>query len=89
MSQNPDHATTGIMAGIYRHYKGGYYQVLGIAAHSETDEQMVVYVSLNGIELPGPRLRVRPLSMWFDTVQAPESKDFVPRFYYVGPEIPR
>ena len=40
-------------AGIYKHYKGGYYQVLGVAAHSETDEMMVVYVSLTGIEMPG------------------------------------
>jgi hypothetical protein len=31
-----------MQAGIYKHYKGGYYQVLGLGAHSETDEKMVV-----------------------------------------------
>jgi len=72
-------------AGIYRHYKGGHYQVLGIAAHSETEELMVVYVALTGIEMPGPRMRVRPLAMWRETVNPTrENPDGVPRFEYVG-----
>lgn len=50
-----------MQAGIYRHYKGGYYQVLGVAQHTETDEVMVVYVSLDATQ-PGPRMRVRPLT---------------------------
>jgi len=48
-----------MMTGIYKHYKGGYYQILGVAAHSETGEEMVVYVSLDATQ-PGPRMRVRP-----------------------------
>lgn len=76
-----------IAAGVYRHYKGGYYQVLGIAAHTETDELMVVYVSLTGAHLPGPRMRIRPLEMWLDVVTH-EGKH-VPRFEYVGLEIPQ
>lgn len=50
--------------GSYRHYKGGEYQVLGIARHSETDEQLVVYRCLydNG------SLWVRPLAMFLETV---------------------
>ena len=86
-----------VQCGIWRHYKGGHYQVLGIAAHSETDELMVVYVSLDGINLPGPRIRVRPLSMWFE--QVPIAVDHisadrdvtasVQRFTYIGPELPR
>lgn len=79
-------------AGIWRHYKGGHYQVLGIAAHSETNEPMVVYVSLDGLHLPGPRMRVRPLSMWFDRVPftTPDGINTErSRFTYIGPELPR
>lgn len=72
-----------IYAGVYRHYKGGYYQVLGIAAHSETEERMVVYVSLDASR-PGPRMRVRPESMWHDLVSDPHSGEKVKRFAYVG-----
>ncbi len=32
-----------LQPGLYRHYKGGTYQVIGVARHSETDEQLVVY----------------------------------------------
>lgn len=76
-----------IAAGIWRHYKGGLYQVLGVAAHSETEERMVVYVSLTGIDLPGPRLRVRPLHTWLDVVEWPDG-EHRPRFEYVGLELP-
>ena len=31
------------LPGRYRHYKGGEYEVIGIARHSESDEQLVVY----------------------------------------------
>ena len=31
--------------GIYRHYKGGYYRVLGIAEHESTNARMVIYHS--------------------------------------------
>jgi hypothetical protein len=48
-------------SGVYQHYKGGFYQVLGIGQHTETDEVVVVYVSLDAYQ-SGPRMRVRPLS---------------------------
>lgn len=76
-----------LACGVYRHYKGGFYMVIGVAAHTETDERMVVYVSLTGANLPGPRLRVRPLSMWVDVVE--HEGVHVPRFEYVGLEIPQ
>ncbi|GBQ92830.1 hypothetical protein AA23498_1560 [Acetobacter nitrogenifigens DSM 23921 = NBRC 105050] len=51
--------------GRYRHYKGGFYTVLGVARHSETEEPLVVYRS----ETQGG-LWVRPLSMWLETVNS-------------------
>jgi hypothetical protein len=48
-------------AGIYRHYKGGLYQVLGVGQHTETNEIVVIYIPLQHEEShTGPRLRVRP-----------------------------
>ena len=54
-----------IKPGIYRHYKGNRYQVLGIARHSETMEEMVVYRALYG----EGGLWVRPASMWNELVE--------------------
>lgn len=53
-----------IRIGRYRHFKGGLYRVEGIAKHSETLEEMVVYRS----ETEPEKLWVRPLSMWEETV---------------------
>ena len=51
-----------IRSGKYRHYKGKDYEVLGVARHSETEEQMVVYRCLYG----DYSLWVRPLTMFRD-----------------------
>lgn len=48
----------------YRHYKGGLYEVITLATHSETQEPLVIYKSL----LFGS-VYARPLSMWFDLVE--------------------
>ncbi|MBQ8697153.1 MAG: DUF1653 domain-containing protein [Clostridia bacterium] len=53
-----------IKPGRYRHFKGNEYEVLYIAHHSETMEDMVVYRALYGER----EVWVRPASMWFDTV---------------------
>ena len=37
-----------IPLGIYRHYKGNKYEVIGLARHSETLDDMVIYKALNG-----------------------------------------
>jgi len=50
--------------GIYEHYKGNKYQVLGVAVHSETLEELVVYKALYGERLTW----VRPLKMFLETV---------------------
>lgn len=51
--------------GKYRHFKGGEYELLGIAKHSETLEPMVVYRALYG----EGGLWVRPAAMWTETVE--------------------
>lgn len=67
-----------IRIGRYRHFKGGEYEVLGIAAHSETHEQLVVYRPLYN----DTGLWVRPLAMFLESV-AHEGKT-VPRFAWLG-----
>ncbi len=64
--------------GRYRHYKGNYYEVLGIARHSETEEHLVVYRCLYG----DFSLWVRPLAMFNETVIVGGCE--VPRFAWVG-----
>lgn len=54
-----------IRPGRYRHFKGGEYEVLGTALHSETKEPMVVYRALYG----EGGLWVRPAVMWSEHVQ--------------------
>jgi len=67
-----------IKTGSYRHYKGGKYQVLGAARHSETLEEFVVYRALYGKK----ELWVRPMKMFFEKVTADGKK--VPRFTFAG-----
>ena len=67
-----------IKPGRYRHFKGKEYEVLGVARHSETEEELVVYRALYG----DFSLWVRPVSMWNETVER-DSKTFR-RFTYIG-----
>lgn len=69
-----------IKLGRYRHFKGGEYEVIGIARHSETREEMVVYRALYG----EGGLWVRPASMWEETVTRDGKTS--PRFTYIGEE---
>jgi hypothetical protein len=66
--------------GLYRHYKGNDYRVLGLARHSETLEPLVVYQALYGER----GLWARPAAMFSETVTI--AGRAVPRFAYVGPE---
>ena len=64
--------------GKYRHFKGGEYELIGIAKHSETMEPMVVYRALYG-EMG---LWVCPAEMWTEWVD--KETYHGPRFQYVG-----
>ena len=67
-----------IPIGIYRHYKGNQYEVIGFAKYSETLEDMVVYKALYGER----GTWVRPLSMWDNPIEV-DGKT-VKRFEFVG-----
>lgn len=67
-----------IKLGKYKHFKGKEYEVVGIAKHSETLEEMVVYKALYG----EGGLWVRPACMWNETINR-DGKTFK-RFTYIG-----
>ena len=67
-----------IKPGRYRHFKGNEYQVIGMARHSETEEEMVVYRPLYG----EGGLWVRPAAMWAEEVERDGKRQ--PRFAYIG-----
>ena len=67
--------------GKYQHSKtGDLYRVIGIAKHSETNEDLVVYESLS--ENSVSKLWVRPKMMFLEKVELNGKK--VPRFKYIG-----
>ena len=67
-----------IPTGRYRHYKGKEYIVIGVARHSETQEQLVTYRQ----EYGDLGLWVRPLKMFLETVQV--DGHMIPRFEHLG-----
>ena len=67
-----------IKIGKYRHFKGNEYEVIAIAKHSETMEDMVVYRGLYEDNPP----YVRPASMWNETVER-DGKTFK-RFEFIS-----
>lgn len=69
-----------IIGGVYKHYKGKTYFVLGVAKHSETLEDLVVYVPRYESEMAS--LWVRPLSMFLEDVTIDGIRQ--PRFRYIG-----
>lgn len=67
-----EEAVGSIPKGKYRHCKGGEYEVLGIARHSETLEPMVVYRALYG----EGDVWVRPADMWNEPIGDGDKKRF-------------
>ncbi|MCD4756191.1 DUF1653 domain-containing protein [bacterium] len=73
----------GIRLGKYEHYKGKQYEVIALARHSETLEELVVYKALyKSEEFGNNAVWARPRSMFLETVNI-EGKE-VPRFRFVG-----
>jgi hypothetical protein len=74
---------TGLKLGKYQHYKGKFYEVIGVARHSETLEELVVYRALYDSEEFGKNaLWVRPKSMFLENVNVGGRE--IPRFRYVA-----
>ena len=57
-----------IKPGIYKHFKGNLYKVIGVGKHSETLEDFVLYEAL--YNNPRSKLWVRPLKMFNEEVVA-------------------
>lgn len=71
--------------GRYRHFKGNMYEVIGIARHSETEEDFVVYKALWDVPEYGRNsLWVRPKSMFLETIT--RDGKTMKRFEFVGEE---
>lgn len=66
--------------GLYKHYKGNTYQVIGVARHSETKEELVVYKALYATEYGENSLWVRPKSMFTESIQV--KNKIMQRFTY-------
>ena len=67
-----------IKPGLWKHFKGNQYRVLGVALHSETGEELVVYQALYGQR----GLWVRPAAMWLEQVEREGYSG--PRFVRLG-----
>lgn len=69
---------------LYRHYKGGLYRVIGDAVHTETEEELVVYMSVEtGL------IWVRPSEMFYEMIDLPDGRRSVARFEEVHEELIR
>lgn len=66
-----------IKLGKYKHFKGNEYEVIGIAKHSETLEEFVVYKALYG----EGGLWIRPSSMFLETIE--QDGKTMPRFEFI------
>lgn len=72
-----------IKLGMYRHFKGKFYRVYGLARHSESGERFVVYEPLyDASEYGSEKFCVRPVKMFFEEVDRDGYKG--PRFVFVG-----
>ena len=69
--------------GVYKHFKGGMYLALMLAKHSETEEDLVVYLPLYYKEESDTKVWVRPLSDFIGTKEL-EDGTLVNRFEFVS-----
>ena len=74
---------TALAPGIYKHYKGKLYKVIGVAHHSETLDEMVVYQAMYESAVFGKdALMVRPIESFLENVDVNGKK--VKRFEKVA-----
>ncbi len=66
-----------IKTGVYRHYKGDFYEVIEFAQHTETSEELVIYKSIKS-----GRIWARPKIMFLEKIVL-EGRE-IPRFSYLG-----
>lgn len=78
-TQNNTRKLNNMKIGIYKHYKGKEYRVIGVAKHSETLEDLVVYEALYDNDLA--KLWVRPKNMFLEVVEINGTK--ISRFEFV------
>ncbi len=69
-----------IKPGIYQHYKGERYRIIGVAKHSETLEDLVIYEALYDNKMS--KLWARPVAMFLGEVEVDGQK--VPRFKFIS-----
>lgn len=68
--------------GKYRHFKGDIMEVIGIALHSETQEEYVVYRHISGERAGEKHYWIRPKSMFLETIE--RDGKIMPRFEYIN-----
>lgn len=73
---NSSNTKTEIFPGVYKHFKGKYYQVICLCEHTETAEKLVVYQALYSPY----RIYCRPLSMFIEDIDDIEYNYRGPRF---------
>ncbi len=69
-----------IKLGKYQHFKGNFYQVIGVAKHSESLEEFVVYKALYDNKLS--KLWIRPYNMFIEKVKI--NGKILPRFKFIS-----
>jgi hypothetical protein len=80
----PSQAALVSIGGLYQHFKGKNYRVVGVARHSETLEELVIYQALyENPDFDKNQLWVRPLKMFVETTTV--NGQTVPRFKLVEP----
>jgi hypothetical protein len=75
-----------VKPGMYQHYRGNVYEVIGIALHSETMEELVIYRAMYDSDRFGNNaLWARPKIEFLENVKKDGTE--VPRFKYIGRKI--
>ena len=77
--QSLEYTGQEIRLGIYQHYKGDFYELLGVCKHTETEDVFAYYRGLHG----NYQTWVRPLAMFLEIVEIKEIGK-LPRFTYVA-----